>query len=135
MLRGYSKAVIYRHPKKPLAEELQENECIDNGMGFPSKLSLLDHRNIKKTLLMLHETKSLFTSNCVQVVTGLEHVSNRTVRRTMDKAVYKYQRSRKKEILTKSDIQNILAYCKNYVEQDFIGVTVSAYILVALALF
>lgn len=132
MFKGYSKAVIYRHCKKPLDGELKEDKRIGSCIGRPSKVSRLDHRNIKKAIPMLRETEGSFTSKRVQVETGLEHVSNRTVRRAMNRGGFKYLRSRKKGILNKSDIKKRLAYCKDKIKnnicQDFWSYGVSFYL-------
>ena len=48
MFKGYSKAVIYRHCKKPLYGQLKDNKRADSGVEGPSKLCRLDHRNKKR---------------------------------------------------------------------------------------
>ena len=53
--------MIYRHFKKPLDGELKKDK-------WKSRLSCLDHQNIKKALTMLQETKGSFTSKLAQVV-------------------------------------------------------------------
>ena len=60
--------MIYRHFKKPLDGELKKDKCSESGIGLPSKLSCLDHQNIKKALTMLQETEGSFTSKLAQVV-------------------------------------------------------------------
>ena len=91
MLKGYSKAVIYRHCKKPLDGQLKDNKRVDSGVEGLSKLCRLDHRN-KKRHYQLRETEGLFTSKRVQVETRLQYVSCRTVRGAINKKSYKYLR-------------------------------------------
>ena len=132
IFKDYSKTVIYRHCKKPLGGELKEDKRIGSGIGRPSKLSRMDHRNIRRSIPELREKEGSFTSKRVQVVNGLERVSNRTVWRAMNKADYKYLRSRKKGILSKSDIAKRLRYCKdkikNKIGQEFWSYGVSLYL-------
>ena len=59
---------------------------------------------------MLREKEGSFTSKRVQVVNGLEQVSN------MNEADYKCLWSRKKEILSKNDIAKRLCYCKDKIK-------------------
>ena len=132
MFKGYSKAVIYKHCKKPLAGELNVDKRINSGIGRPSKLCRVDHRNVAKAVPHLRETVGSYTSKRVQVETGLKHVSNRTVRRAMNKAGYRYLRSRKKGVLSPDDIKARYKYCKekvrNNVTQDFWSYGVSMYL-------
>ena len=132
MFKGFSKTAIYKHSKKPLNGEVKHDKRIGSGIGRPSKLSRLDYRNIKKAIPELRNTEGSFTSKRVQVVAGLEHLSNRTVRRALNRTNYKYLRSRKKGILSKKDIKRRLAYCKEKIKenigQDFWSYGVSFYL-------
>ena len=48
MLKDYLKRVIYQHCKQPLAGELKEGKSIGREIGRLSKVSHVDHRNIRK---------------------------------------------------------------------------------------
>ena len=132
MFKGYSKSVIYKHCKKPLNGQLKADNRIGSGIGRPSKLNRLDHRNINKAMSSLRESDGSFTSKRMQVVTGLQRVSNRTVRRGMNSSGYKYLPTRRKGVLTKDDVIKRLAYCKdkvkNNVKQDYWSYGISLYL-------
>ena len=129
MFKDYSKKVIYRHCEKPLIGELKEDKRIDSGIGRPSKLSRVDHRNIRKSIPELREKEGSLKSKRVQVVNGLESVSNKTVRCAINKADHK---SLKKGIVSKSDIAKRLRYCKDKIKskigQKFWSYGVSLYL-------
>ena len=132
MFSEYSKAVIYKHCKKPLQGELKVDKRIGSGIGRPAKLTHVDHRNIRIAIPKLRETDGSFTSRRVQVDTGLEHVSNRTVRRAMNKNEFHYLYTRKKGVLSPDDIKNRLRYArdivKNKIGQEFWSYGVSFYL-------
>lgn len=48
MLKDYLKTVIYQHCKQPRDEELKEGKSIGREIGRLSKVSHVDHRNIRK---------------------------------------------------------------------------------------
>ena len=132
MFKGYSKSVIYKHCKKPLEGELKEDKRVGSGIGRPSKLSRLDRRNISKAINTSRERYGSFTSKRVQVEAGLEHLSNRTVRRAMNKESYGYLHTRKKGVLTAADMKKRLAWAKdkvkNNVSQEFFNYEISFYL-------
>ena len=132
MFIGYSKSVIYKHCKKPLEGELKEDKRVGSGIGRPSKLSRNDRRNIKKLITETRESIGSFTSKRIQVSAGLEHVSNRTVRRAMNKHMYGYLHTRKKGVLSPDDIVLRLQWAKekvrNKVNQTFWNYEVSLYL-------
>ena len=113
IFKDYSKTVIYWYCKKPLYRELKEDKRTGRGIDRRSKLSHADHWNIRKSIPELREKVGSSTSKRVQVLNGIEHVSNRTVQSAMNKVDYKYLRSRKKVILSKSDIAKVLQFRKN----------------------
>lgn len=61
MFKEYSKGMIYRHSKKLLDGELNEDKRSESGICLPSKLNGLDYQNIKKAITMLQETEGLLT--------------------------------------------------------------------------
>jgi len=70
MFKGYSKAVIYKHAKKPLNGELKVDKPIGSRKRRPSKLGRLDNQNITKAVHELRETEGSFTSKHLKVVSG-----------------------------------------------------------------
>ena len=107
MFKEYSKSVVYKHCKKPLGGELVEDRRVGSGIGRPSKLKRVDHRNIKKAIHETRERIGSFTSKRIQVEAGLEHVSNRTVRRAMNAQDFKYLHTHRKYMLSQEDIEKI----------------------------
>ena len=132
MFKGYSKSVIYKHCKKPLNGELKEDKRIGSGIGRPSKLNRLHRRNITKAIHESREKYGSFTSKRVQVEAGLEHISNRTIRREMNRQDYGYLHTRRKGVLTADDMKKRLAWAmekvKNNVMQDFFNYEISFYL-------
>ncbi len=113
MFPQYSKAQIYVHAKKPLnGESLFDKRKLNKGR--PSKLSSQGKRRIIRTIpKQLRKSDGLFTSQCLQLESGVPQVSNRTFRRYLNVSGYKYLRSRKKGLLTEADLKAQLKYCRN----------------------
>ena len=108
----YHKSTIYQHCKLPV---LSEADCVDrrrNSMGRPKKLSNRDCRLVVRKISALRTTDRSFTSRRLQVISGLDHVSNRTFRRALNAAGYNYCRSRKKGLLKNADVKKRLEFCK-----------------------
>ena len=80
--------------------------------GKARKLNERDKRLIKRTIFNLRATVGSFTSTRVQLEAGLQHVSNRTVRRYMNELGYHYCRSRKKGLMTETDKKLRVAICR-----------------------
>ena len=113
MFPQYSKAQIYVHAKKPLnGESLFDKRKLNKGR--PSKLSSQGKRRIIRTIpKQLRKSDGLFTSQRLQLESGVPQVSNRTFRRYLNVSGYKYLRSRKKGLLTEADLKARLKYCRN----------------------
>ena len=80
--------------------------------GKTRKLDERDKRLIKSTILNLHATTGPLTSTRVQLESGLQHVSNRTVRRYMNELGYHYCRSKKNELMTETDKKLRVGLCR-----------------------
>ena len=80
--------------------------------GKTRKLDERDKRLIKSTILNLHATTGPLTSTSVQLESGLQHVSNRTVRRYMNELGYHYCRSKKNELMTETDKKLRVGLCR-----------------------
>lgn len=112
----YSKAAVYKHANKPLCGEMTVDKRKLN-KGRPAKISERDQRMLKRKLNDLRQTEGSFTSKRLQLVSGLTAVSNRTVRRALNKCGYHYLRSRKKGLLRAADLKKRLKYCREVREQ------------------
>ena len=110
MFPQYSKSAVYKHCKLPLNEEKVDKR--KSNPGRPKKLSENDERQVKRSLLRLRETTGRFTSKRVQEESGVTHVSNRSIRRSLNRRGYYFLQSRKKGLMTKDDLKKRLAFCR-----------------------
>lgn len=112
MYPQYSKASIYRHAKKDLAQDAPIDKRKFN-KGRPSKLTAKDRRYIIRAIPKLRESDGTFTAPRVAVEAGLTgKVSVSTVRRALHKAGFRYRQSRKKGLLKPLDLKNRLKFCR-----------------------
>ena len=81
-------------------------------MGRPKKLSDWDCRLTVRKISELRTNVGSFILRRLQVVSGLDHVSNRTFRQAITDAGYNYCRSWKKRLLKKTDVKKRLDFCK-----------------------
>jgi len=110
--KNYSRATVYRHSKIPVGQSLPVDKRKYN-RGRPTKLSKQDERAILRAVPKLRQTEGSFTTPRIAVEAGVsKSVSNRTVRRVLNKNGYHYCRSRKKGLLKASDLKARLAFCK-----------------------
>jgi len=110
----YSKATIYRHCSRVLANDACLKDKRTKNKGRPSKLSIQDRRLILRTVEKLRRTDGSFTSPRIALEAGLSNkVSNRTIRRVLNSAGYRYRRSRKKGPLKLSDLKSRVSFCRN----------------------
>jgi len=108
----YSRRNIYRHASRPIAEDCPLDLRKKNS-GRPPKLTEKDKRNILRAVQKLRVSCGYFTSGKIKVEANLSNkVSNRTIRRVLNNAGYKYLRSRKKGLLKASDLKNRLKFCR-----------------------
>ena len=108
----YKKSTICKHCELPIESEA---DCVDrrrNNMGRPKELSDRDCRLAVCNISEFRTIERSFTSRRLQVVSRLDHVSNRTFRRVINDAGYDYCRSRKKGPPRKTDVKKILEFCK-----------------------
>ena len=118
MFPQYCKAAIYKHAKKPINGDPIYDKRKSN-KGRPNKLSLQDDRNIIRSVHKLRLSEGSFTSRRVQTESGVLDVSNRTIRRVLNKHNYFYLRSRKKGLLTKKDLKKRLKFCRNIIKINY----------------
>ena len=57
-----------------------------------------------------------FTSKRVQTISGINHVSVRTIRRVMERNGYAYRQARRKGLLCKKDLTRRVAFAKNVIK-------------------
>ena len=107
----YSKATIYRHANKKLGQPSRIDRRKFN-KGRPVKLTERDRRSILRAIPQLRESDGSFSSKRVATHTNLLNVSNRTIRRCMNKAGYGYYQSRKKGLMSAADRIKRVTFCR-----------------------
>ncbi len=103
----FSLATIQRHATSAV---VHMGNCMGNGDETQRKKRgrkrLVDERGERSLLRVLRANREkgiAFTSKRLQVESGLEYVSNRTVRRTLNKHGYNYLQARKKGLMSRND--------------------------------
>lgn len=108
----YSQATIYRHTKMPVGRDLPVNKSKFN-KGRPRKLTEPDCDRLVQAVEDLRNTDGTFTSPRIAVKAELESaVSNRTIRRALNRKGYKYLTTRRKGIMTEKDFSDRVQFCK-----------------------
>ena len=111
----YSRRTIQRHAKRPVGDVSERKK---NAGGRPPKVTDVDRRAIIRAVSSLRRNEGAnFTSGRVKVVAGVTHLSNRTVRRVLNKAGYKYRQARRKGLLNAVDLKTRLKFCKKIKRQ------------------
>ena len=118
MFPQYSKSVIYKHVKKSLNGDAILDKRKEN-KGRPTKLSLQDkRRSIARSLKSLREKEGSFTSKRIQLDSGVNHVTSRTVRNHLNGEGYWYLQKRKKGLLHAKDLQSRTMFCRKIRKQQ-----------------
>jgi len=117
----YSKATIYRHAKKSIADE--DNDKRKANKGRPRKLSLRDERNLIRQLHICRRTIGSFSAKRLRMEAGIAPtVSIWTIRKALKKHGYHYLQARKKGLLTPKDLRRRLKFarkCRRHLREDF----------------
>ena len=117
MFPQYSRSCIYDHAAKPInGEPTFDKRKYNKGV---KKVSLHDERNVLRTLQKLRVTDGSFTSQRIQLDSGVSSKCNRTVRRVLNKNGYGYYQSRKKGMLLKKDLSIRLRFCQKVKRMGF----------------
>ena len=99
----YSERSIYRHAKLPVGEKPVDQRKFNKGR--PRKLDNRAVRKIIRTIPKLREEYGSFSSKRVKLEASIpENVSNRCVRRCLNRQGYHYRKSRKKGVLSRKDL-------------------------------
>ena len=106
----YGRSTIFKHAKKPLCDEVTDNRKFNQGR--PRKLTARDARKVVNTIPFLRKTEKSFSSKRIQFEASMGKVSNRTVRRTLNRTKYDYLRTRKKGVLLSSDLPKRVRWCR-----------------------
>ena len=126
---GYSKANIYKHAKQQIGCNYSDGR--KKNKGRPVKVNDVMRRRIIREVPRLVDLDEDFTSQEIQHSCNANDVSNRTVRRILNRAGYKYLRLRKKGVLMKTDLKKrdqFAKRCKKLLSPDFWKVGISIYL-------
>ena len=107
----YSRASVYRHAMLPLNSETPEDKRTQN-TGRPRLLSVRGGRKVTREIPRQRKQAGSFTSKRIQTSSGHTDVSNRTVRRTLNRSNYGYLRTRRKGVLTAEDVKARLKWAR-----------------------
>ena len=88
----YSTRSIHRHARLPIGEEPVDKR--KQNKGRPRKLTERDIRHVEASIHHLRRTEQgVFTSVHIQEQSGTQNVSNRTVRRQLNRSGYGYRQT------------------------------------------
>ena len=90
MYPQYSARSIYRHANKPVGNIFTKNKTKSKA-GRPRILTLRDERQIIRHLHLLRGQRVPFTAKRIRTEVAVNHVSERTVRRCLNKYGYRYR--------------------------------------------
>ncbi len=108
-------------------DQVDKRKC---NTGRPCKLSDDTKARIGRKIPELQEVPGPFSSKDVQLQTETLAVSNRTVRRVMNKLGYHYLDLRKKGLLSKADVEKRLEWarrCRRELPANFWKAGISMY--------
>ena len=108
LLLQYCKAAIYKHVKKIInGEKVSDDRSLNKGR--PRKI-----RSILRTVKRLRKQEGSFTSRRIQIDSGIDSnvVSNRSVRRCLNRHSIYYLQSRKKGLLGEQDLVDRVKFCR-----------------------
>ena len=111
MFPQYSKSSICVHMKKEIGAEPVFDRRTNN-KGRPRKLDEKDDRRVSRSVKRLRVSDGNFASPRIQVVSGTEHVHNRTMRRSLNRQGYGHRTTRKKGVLLASDLPKRMRWCR-----------------------
>ena len=107
-------ATVYQHARYsiPIFAKNEQNKG-----GRPSKLDVRQERKIIRNTKFLQDKEGNFSSKRVKVMADVPNVSDRTVRRVMNKHGYGYRQSRKKGLMAKLDRKIRVQFCRRILKE------------------
>lgn len=108
----YSRRIIFYHAKKSIGQLTEDKR--KRNPGRPSKLSPEQRRELVSQIVELRQRYGVFSSRHIQRAAGISEtdVSNRTVRRSLNRSQYRYLQCRKKGQVTTSDEEKRLKFAQ-----------------------
>ena len=110
-----SRATVYRIKKDRIIDSYKREDWNRNLGGRPRKLSSREERKILRNLYSLRHEEGNFTSIRLMLRAGIspKHVSNRTIRRFLQRKGYHFLQARKKGLLSEKDLKERLKFAKH----------------------
>ena len=112
----YSTATIYRHCKQEVSGVAKSDGRKQNA-GRPKLLTAREGRKIVRTIRQLREVSGRFSSKRVKLEAGVQNVSDRTVRRHLNRQGYFYLQSRKKGLMSKADKVKCVKFARKMLKE------------------
>lgn len=113
----YPPRSIYRHASLPVQEPPIDRR--KQNKGRPRALDARDERHIESGIKRLRRTEEgVFNSVHLQRICGLDNVSNRSVRRALNRKGYGYRQCRKKGQLTADDCTKRLNFAQGVIKNN-----------------
>ncbi len=119
---AYARTSISRHAKKPIGNAKADGRVGNKNAGRKPKLSERDVRRLEQSLHKLRDEIGPVHSTSIEEHAGFqfENVSNRTIRRALNKKGYDFTQCRKKGQLSIEDLDTRLTFarkCKKLPEE------------------
>lgn len=113
---NFALSTIYRHATSKIhVGDASNNKKIGKRSGRKKLLCNRDERSLMRSLRCHREMGLPVTSKRLQVASCLTHVSNRTVRRTLNAFGYNYLQARRKGLMSHADLKKRCAFAKNII--------------------
>ena len=111
-----SRATVYRIKKDRIIDSYKREDWNRNLGGRPRKLSSREERKILRTLYSLRHEEGNFTSIRLMSRAGIspKHVSNRTIRRFLQRKGYHFLQARKRGLLSEKGLKRTLTIRQTY---------------------
>ena len=107
----YSKSNVYRHAKLPINST--QEDCRSQNKGRPLLLNERDRRNILRCIEKLRKIEVSFSVKRLKLEACINpNISDLTVRRLLNREGYRYQQTRKKGLMTETDLKKRVAFAR-----------------------
>lgn len=113
---AYSLRTIHRHATASVAS--MRAAPSQSTRGRKKKLSARDERMLMRAVHENRRQGYQVTSKRLQLDSGLLHVSNKTIRRTLNSHGYHYLQARRKGLMTKADLKVRLKFAKDIIKNE-----------------
>lgn len=112
---SFSLATIQRHATADLNFTTTSSTKEGSKRGRKKVIDARGERNLVRTLKYNRDKGIPFTSNRLQMESGLLHASNRTVRRTLNNNGFKYLQARRKGLMSRADHKKRVAFARKMI--------------------